>query len=336
MIYSEEMLNLLRSQTTHLDKEKYKVMLLWDPVSSRDVGWLTMEKEVKVDLSTLQSRDVNLSLFGNANPVGVVGNSFQTSEEVTMEESSASCIDSAILSNNSQEVINITDDISIDNSKNSTEDININAKDIKTEQIIVETPLFNSTSELTLDKCDVCGIPVLKINLENHKKSKHSLANERKRPTVKEYQCPCGKKYRTAKGLKFHQKRFCGKDIKVFGGLDRVNQLRSERQIKSPGSDSSHVDVKPPVESYCGLSSLVLNKGYVSVKKMDKIEFVIMYQGRPYDCLRSGGRTISKSLIKFCNQIVGKELKFEYKGKVINGTEGVELFRGGVIFAFNA
>ena len=78
-------------------------------------------------------------------------------------------------------------------------------------------------------------------------------------------------------------------------------------------------------------SNLELN----SVKEKDKIEFVIMYQGRPYDCVRSGGRTISKSLTKFCNQIVGKELKFEYKGKVVNGTEVVEMFAGGVIFGFN-
>jgi len=50
----------LREQVSNLDTSKYKVMLVWDPENSRDVGWLTVEKEVGVNLALLQVRDVNL------------------------------------------------------------------------------------------------------------------------------------------------------------------------------------------------------------------------------------------------------------------------------------
>ena len=55
------MLNQMKSQVTNLDLSKFKVMLLWDPVNGRDVGWLTVEKDVRVDLSILQVRDIYLT-----------------------------------------------------------------------------------------------------------------------------------------------------------------------------------------------------------------------------------------------------------------------------------
>merc|ERR1719233_80711 len=54
------MLSVLKEQVTNLDSSKYKVMLVWDPDNARDIGWLTVEKDIKVDLDALQVRDVNL------------------------------------------------------------------------------------------------------------------------------------------------------------------------------------------------------------------------------------------------------------------------------------
>ena len=54
------MLEEVRRQVGSLDAVKYKVALVWDPVTSRDVGWLTVKRDVKVDLPMFQIRDVNL------------------------------------------------------------------------------------------------------------------------------------------------------------------------------------------------------------------------------------------------------------------------------------
>jgi hypothetical protein len=60
------MLEEVRRQVGSLDAAKYKVALVWDPVTSRDVGWLTVKRDVKVDLLMFQVRDVNLeTLVGN-------------------------------------------------------------------------------------------------------------------------------------------------------------------------------------------------------------------------------------------------------------------------------
>ena len=58
MIVSDKiirMLNVLKAQVTNLDSSKYKVMLVWDPDNARDVGWLTVEKDMKVTLKPCRS-----------------------------------------------------------------------------------------------------------------------------------------------------------------------------------------------------------------------------------------------------------------------------------------
>ena len=54
------MLEEVRRQVGNLDVAKYKVACVWDPVASRDVGWLTVKRDVKVVLPMFQVRDVNL------------------------------------------------------------------------------------------------------------------------------------------------------------------------------------------------------------------------------------------------------------------------------------
>ena len=53
----------LKKHAGDLDHNVYKVMVVWDPNLSRDVGWLTVLKEAKVHLPHLQVRDVNMSAF---------------------------------------------------------------------------------------------------------------------------------------------------------------------------------------------------------------------------------------------------------------------------------
>ena len=43
------MMEELQKNSQCLDLETYKVMLIWDPVSCQDVGWITILKEAAVD-----------------------------------------------------------------------------------------------------------------------------------------------------------------------------------------------------------------------------------------------------------------------------------------------
>ena len=54
-------LSVLKKQVTNLDS-KYKAMLVWDHDNARDIAWLTVEKDIKVDPDALQFRDTNLPL----------------------------------------------------------------------------------------------------------------------------------------------------------------------------------------------------------------------------------------------------------------------------------
>ena len=54
-------LSVLKKQVTNLDS-KYKAMLVWDHDNARDIAWLTVEKDIKVDPDALQFRDANLPL----------------------------------------------------------------------------------------------------------------------------------------------------------------------------------------------------------------------------------------------------------------------------------
>lgn len=56
------MLEEIQHHCKDLDLEKYKVVLIWDPVSCMDVGWITLLRGVHNDnISSFQFRDVNLN-----------------------------------------------------------------------------------------------------------------------------------------------------------------------------------------------------------------------------------------------------------------------------------
>jgi len=57
---SGQLLEELKGQVQDLDDNKFKVMLMWEPDTSEDVGWMIVRKDVEVDLSMFQVRDLNL------------------------------------------------------------------------------------------------------------------------------------------------------------------------------------------------------------------------------------------------------------------------------------
>ena len=66
------MLTEIKTQVTNLDLSKFKVMIVRDPVIARDVGWLTLEKDARVDLSLLQVRDIFLPVAQPSSSVAAV------------------------------------------------------------------------------------------------------------------------------------------------------------------------------------------------------------------------------------------------------------------------
>ena len=67
--------------------------------------------------------------------------------------------------------------------------------------------------------------------------------------------------------------------------------------------------------------------------KADIVQFQISYLDTSYNCSRSEGH--KGSLKKFCKNIVGRDLSFEFEGKTVTGLERVELFSGRVILAYS-
>ena len=92
---------------------------------------------------------------------------------------------------------------------------------------------------------------------------------------------------------------------------------------------------KRPLEEGEGDSTARKSEWNKSADRKEKVKFEITYQDRSYSCSRSKDRTIKASLKKFCKEIIGEELRFEFRGKPLTGTEGAEDFEGGKIFAIN-
>ena len=69
--------------TAGLDRTKYKVMLVWDPVRNKDVGWWTVPADSRLSYQhpNFQLRDVNLKCEGEMNSKVIKENVFQKSEE---------------------------------------------------------------------------------------------------------------------------------------------------------------------------------------------------------------------------------------------------------------
>jgi len=395
---TEQVLGVLKRQVVNLDVNKYKVLVIWDPVSSKDVGWLTVKKEVEVNLSKFQCRDVNLRALDGIRSVpasspklgSVTASSYQATEQGTID-SSISMMNSTKLLDISQEVI----EISNDSMENFTTNMDLN-ENIKTELVsplLVQNPFSTSASspkslslkpkfdqeqnikrwrsgikrqcphcfvqvfpssfvkhlrsvhKLQPEKeevtCDVCGIPIFKVNLEFHKSIAHSVKKEREPPVVKKLKCLCGKKYSTAKGLNQHKLRYCGKSI-TNGGIARVNELRRQKNVANEGLvkvsssvNNQQMEIIPGAQGTSGVKGdSTARKSSLNMSgSKERVKFEIIYQDRSYSCSRSRDRTIEASLRKCCKEIIGKELRFEFHGKPLTGTEGVEGFDGGIILA---
>ena len=255
----------IRRQAVHLDSSKYKVMVVWDPFQSRDIGWLTVLKNIEVNLANLQVRDVNLTAFvsskslADSSSSAVMGRSEIVSEEAMRETSFSSN-----MTNLSQDVICVSgDSMEEDFFEYPAMDFNKNVVNIKSEQGVQ----FPNTSKQNWGRkvgvkrqcpqcylqvfhrdflkhlrsvhgvetgseviCDICDIPVSKYNLEFHKATAHA-PKARKAPVGFKFVCYCGKKYSTASGLNQHKTRYCGKEGLEFGGLGRVNELRRNNSL---------------------------------------------------------------------------------------------------------
>jgi len=322
------MLRELRSQTTNLDKSKYKVMLLWDPDNARDVGWLTVEKDVKVDLTALQVRDVNLE-----------------KAIYSLEEANNEVKDTIIAQFSSSRGIQEANEDNEDATKNSL----IDAKDIKPWLSVTPNHMESNkvkcmeckatfgreyfpehmarihgqvVSKYKKTRCDVCGKYINEDTLHIHKKDKHGV----------------GKDSKPSPGIGNSELKKCGNCEKVFKnkcGLSmhmKACMKSGKNTLQESGGSIRHekVDVKYSVEGEVKVSSTI-SPG-PEMYEGERVSFNIFYEGRSYSCSRSNGGAIRSSLKKFCKH-VGKDLQFEFCGRFLTGEENVGSVSGALIIA---
>ena len=157
---SSQLLEELKGQVKDLDDDKFKVMLMWEPDTSEDVGWMIVRKDVEVDLSMFQVRDLNL----------------KTLMRDEQEQDKVKEIDKSSSSN--------TDD-SIQNDRNSPTDANENkrhnysANQVCNKQTADEQPKvkFNkSNRERKIQRqCPECGDQVSHGLFLIHLKKSHNI-----------------------------------------------------------------------------------------------------------------------------------------------------------------
>eukprot|EP00092_Neocalanus_flemingeri_P089728 GFUD01113565.1.p1 GENE.GFUD01113565.1~~GFUD01113565.1.p1 ORF type:complete len:404 (-),score=71.55 GFUD01113565.1:28-1239(-) len=398
-----QLLEDLRRNVVDLDSNEYKVMVIWDHVSNKDVGWLTVKKDVVVDFSNFQGRDVNLQALLSSKPVRSsptfsprIDSSDHDTEQPAFESSISTKGSTNLTDDTTQEVIDIGDDSTDDDPEGVNMDMNENFDSTNTEQNLLfsaqscsqimpaalepehdqkqknwkahvkrqcpQCPELLSNSvfmvhlrsahNLQPEKeevtCDICGIPLFKVNLEFHKSTSHFAKKEPRvspNTNTRKFNCPCGKQYSTINGLKQHTLRYCGKQSSN-GVLDRINQLRRKskmvdnKELKNSSRGNIEEQTGPGQKAVLSLGAKIdstaressLNR---SVIRKEKLQFKIVYKGKSYDCSRNKRHTIQRSLSKFCKDIVGKELRFEFQGKTLTGKEGVEDFVGRKIVALD-
>jgi len=300
------MLSVLKAQVTNLDLSKYKVMLVWDPDNARDVGWMTVEKDMKVDLEALQVRDVNLdkiSLCSMSKP--------ESSKQNNKTEGNTA--DFSVRPNLKEEMIGIEDAIEVNvREAKCTKTSMLDEVDLfKGKVQCSECKLFllrnNLPRHMTIVhekvKCAICGVYLNKVNLEFHKRLKHSSSKAK---------CvACGKTFKSERGLNWHRQRSkCSKN----GGSTAHNVI-PERKIKKEG-----------------IVETILDNDVTKQIRNERVDFSIILEGRGYSCSRSKGVQIKGSLKKFCKH-VGKDLKFEFEGRFLTGAEIVDTFADGKILA---
>ena len=329
MIVSDKiirMLNVLKAQVTNLDSSKYKVMLVWDPDNARDVGWLTVEKDMKVDLEALQVRDVNLNKI-NLSPKSESEPSNPNNES---ERCFVNCNINPHIGESNQEVIVIEDD-AIEDSVHKAKHMKVNmVNDVdhirkgkvqcpECKIILYKnnfprhmTKIHGKFVKTEKVKCEICSIDVNKVNLEFHMKLKHSNSNK----------CvDCGKTLKSYKGLRSHR-RWC---TKARNNDSKIDGSTAENDI--PDRNASEKEV--------GVVKINKDSDMIKPAESERVDFSILHEGRSYSCSRSRGVPIKGSLKKFCKH-VGKDLKFEFEGRFLTGAEIVDTFSGGKILAKSA
>ena len=132
-----------------------------------------------------------------------------------------------------------------------------------------------------------------------------------------EFKCDdCGKQYWSYAGLRQHKLK------------EHINKNKIDNEIVSVNKFKINAE---SVTSDQGLSKL--DDLSESVGKKERVRFNIRYKDRSYSCSRSRGNLIKGSLKKFCKQFIGKDLHYEFDGKILTGLELAERFSGGEILA---
>jgi len=306
------MLSVLKAQVTNLDSSRYKVMLVWDPDNARDVGWLTVEKNMKVDLKALQVRDVNLNK---------ISLNFQSEPEPFNQNFA----DSNLGGEYNEELIVIEDDAKVQEAKctktNLVDDYHLISKGNKVQCSECKTSVrsiyfqrhmakvHGQFLKNEIVKCVTCSVRVKKVNLKLHMKAKHSNVAK----------CvDCGNIFKSDRGLRSHR-RWCM----------RARSKGTNNDAIAP----KDIPERKPLENVSGLKSHS-ETDMIESAKNERVDFSILHEGRCYSCSRSKGAQIKGSLKKFCRH-VGKDLKFEFEGRFLTGAEIVDTFSNGKILAVN-
>lgn len=334
------MLSELKAQVTNLDRSKYKVMLVWDPENARDVGWLTVEKGFKVDLEVLQVRDINLDK---------VISCFNCERSEPNNEVEVNTADSS--SKLSQGEVN--EDVIVIDDEDAIKDNLIQVKDLNQHFACSVDPIKNKVKcpecqnyltrgyflehmarihgRIIKDEkvnCAICGAHVHKMYLNFHKKHKHGIGNEASvnmNIENKTAACfDCGKVFKSNKSLYSHR-RWCIKSNKSPLPMNKDKDSTNKKVATKRNSVGEGVleksTVGPDVTETSDISS-----------KNERACFSILYENCHYSCSRSKGGQIKSSLKKFCKH-VGKDLKFEYQGRLLTGEEIVDSFSGSTLKA---
>jgi len=308
------MLSVLKAQVTNLDSSKYKVMLVWDPDNARDVGWMTVEKDMKVDLEALQVRDVNLdkiSLCSMSKPEASKQNN-ETKGNTAEEDNQEMMVIQDAMEVNVREAkctkTNMLDEVDL----------------LKGKVQCSECELFllsnNLPRHMTIVhqkvKCAICGVYLNKVNLEFHKKLKHSSSRAKCDDSSRAKCDDCGKTFKSERGLTRHRRWY----------------INSRSKCSKNGGSTAHNDIPERKVKKEGVVKTILDNDVSKQIRSERVDFSIILEGRGYSCSRSKGAQIKGSLKKFCKH-VGKDLKFEFEGRFLTGAEIVDTFADGKILA---
>jgi len=197
-----QILEEVKRQVKDLDGDKYKVMLIWNPDTSEDVGWMVVRKDVQVDLSKFQTRDLNLKNLIRKEQVSQFSSLSQISENGEQSDkfeegvaSSSTVIEPGHGRNdvNKNNIDILTDKVFAHKQQLSSSSSNVDQaqpnphwqKNIKRSCPECSLQVSHGSFVLHLRKahkvelektrvrCDVCGISVRKFNLEFHKLVTH-------------------------------------------------------------------------------------------------------------------------------------------------------------------